>query len=245
MVSRQPRLARPPRRQGHARSRRDIVPSRTWRSRPAHGRTQIAEVKLLGAPAITLAHVAHESIIGIGTATGAAAIEIEVVVVAPAAAGVDIIYVDGSGAEARVGLSTAATTAAKRALKRALGDGEKRPVGVARDGERWREAGGSQLGAKRLGLLSEAVGNGRDVGERQVACLDEESDALTHIAKLLGVARDKVSDDRMPRQLGLLDNTDHALKFLLVQRELELALGHVDKHLAHLALTVKAVNSAA
>jgi len=35
-------------------------------------------------------------------------------------------------------------------------------------------------------------------------------------------------------QLGLLDDADHALELLLVQRELELALGHVDQHLAHL-----------
>mmetsp|Transcript_8178 Transcript_8178/g.19177 ORF Transcript_8178/g.19177 Transcript_8178/m.19177 type:complete len:262 (+) Transcript_8178:495-1280(+) len=55
----------------------------------------------------------------------------------------------------------------------------------------------------------------------------------------------QVGDDGVARELRLLDDSNDALKLLHVQRELELALSHVNDHLAHLALSVEPMNRSA
>mmetsp|Transcript_40883 Transcript_40883/g.108058 ORF Transcript_40883/g.108058 Transcript_40883/m.108058 type:complete len:603 (-) Transcript_40883:232-2040(-) len=54
----------------------------------------------------------------------------------------------------------------------------------------------------------------------------------------------QVGDDRVPRQLLLLDDANHLVKLLLVQAQLEVALSRVDDELAHLAFAVEAVQRA-
>eukprot|EP00965_Chrysotila_dentata_P101109 3339102-Pleurochrysis_carterae.AAC.1 len=48
-----------------------------------------------------------------------------------------------------------------------------------------------------------------------------------------------VGDDGVAGELRLLDDADDALELLLVEAELELALGHVHNHLAHLRVRRK------
>eukprot|EP00962_Isochrysis_galbana_P057468 scaffold29832_cov112-Isochrysis_galbana.AAC.7 len=107
-----------------------------------------------------------------------------------------------------------------------------------------------RLGAKPVPVLLVVQRLRRLQRNLDVAALDRQVEArllVRHeVERNLRVALLlQVGDDGVARQLRLLDDPDHALKLLLVQRQLELALGHVDQHLAHLALAVQAVDGPA
>ena len=106
-----------------------------------------------------------------------------------------------------------------------------------------------RLGAEPLPIVlsvERARGRERHVDVAALDCQVEARLLVLHevesdlrVALLL-----QVGDDGMAAEFGLLDDAHHLVKLLLVQAELEVALGRIDDELLDLALAVEAVQGA-